>query len=102
MKQIKQIVEDIREELDGAEHYAKLSMKYKETEKELSEMYAELASQELVHVNRLHGKAVDLIKAAQAKGMEIPTGMQAVYDWEHERMIERKAKIKTILDMYQK
>lgn len=43
MKQIKQIVEDIKEEMEGAEHYAKLATQYKDSDKQLADTYAKLA-----------------------------------------------------------
>lgn len=97
MKQIKQIVEDIREELDGAEHYAKLATQYKDTERMLADTYAKLASVELDHVTALHTQAVRMIKEETEPA---PAAMQAVWDWEHEKMVDTVARIRTMLDMY--
>lgn len=61
MKLIKCLVEDIEEELEGAEHY---------------------------------------IKAQKASGYEAPASMQAVWDWEHDKMVDTTARVKTMLSMY--
>ena len=45
MRKIAEIVKDIREELGGAEHYAKLAARHKEDDRALSDAYASMASQ---------------------------------------------------------
>lgn len=97
MKEIKTIVELIKDELGGAEHYAKLSLMNKDTDQALSEMYAKLAKDELGHVSTLHSQVVRLIKAKNAAGAETPPSMQAVWDWEHAQMIDQETRIKTML-----
>ena len=88
----------IREELDGAEHYAKKSTQYKGMDDRLSSMYATMSAQELSHVDTLHEQAVRLIQAQKADGHEVPAGMQAVWDWEHSHLMDRVARIKVLLD----
>lgn len=101
MKVIKCLVEDIREELDGAEHYAKLATQYRDEDRELADVYAKLANVELEHVNALHGQVVRIIKDWKAaSGEETPAAMQAVWDYEHERATDKAAKVKTLLNMY--
>lgn len=100
MKIIKHLVEDIQEELKGAEHYAKLATQYKDEDRALAETYAKLAGVELEHVDALHAQAVRLIKGQQAAGVATPAPMQAVWDWEHEKMVDTTARIKTMLSMF--
>lgn len=100
MKEIKMLVEDIAEELEGAEHYAKLATQYKDTDRTLADTYSKLAGVELDHVNALHEQAVRIIKDYRSKGNEAPAAMQAVWDWEHEKMIDTVSRIKTMLNMY--
>lgn len=101
MKIIKNLVEDIKEELEGAEHYAKLATQYKDEDRALADVYAKLAGVELDHVDALHGQAVRLIKDYKAtSGKETPAPMQAVWDWEHGKMVDTTARIKTMLEMY--
>ena len=47
MKVIKCLVEDIEEELEGAEHYAKKATEHKDDDRELADVYAKLANVEL-------------------------------------------------------
>lgn len=101
MKIIKNLVEDIEEELEGAEHYAKLATQYKVDDRTLADTYAKLAGIELDHVNALHEQVVRIIKDWKAtSGKETPAPMQAVWDWEHSKMVDITARIKSMLDMY--
>lgn len=100
MKIIKHIVEDIREEMEGAEHYAKMATQYKEENRALADNYAKMADAELGHVTSLHDQAVRLIKEKKDSGVEIPVSMQAVWDWEHGKMVDTVTRIKTMLNMY--
>lgn len=93
--------QDIEEELEGAEHYAKKATEHKDDDRELVDVYAKLANVELDHVNALHGQVVLIIKEWKVtSGQEAPAAMQAVWDYEHERSVDKAAKIKTLLDMY--
>lgn len=74
-------------------------MAHKETDKHLADMYAELARQELDHAGMEHEQAVRLIKEY---GKEPPAAMQAIWDWEHEQMIEEESEIRVMLEMYHK
>ena len=101
MKEIKLLVKDIENELEGAEHCAKLAIQYKDEDHLLAEAYAKIAHIKLEQISgTMHDQAERLIKAKKAAGIEAPASMQAVYDWEHEKMIDTVARIKTILAMY--
>jgi hypothetical protein len=99
MKEIKHIVENIREELEGAEKYAKIATKMKATNSTDASVYADMARQELNHVDNLHKMAVRAIEKKKADGITPPAAMQAVWDWEHEKMMEEMARIKMLLSM---
>lgn len=101
MKVIKCLVEDIQEELESAEHYAKKATEHKDDDRELADVYAKLANTELEHVNNLHGQVVRIIKDWKAKtGEETPAPMAAVWQWEHDRMVDTSARVKSLLDVY--
>lgn len=98
MKEIKSLAHDITEELEDAEHYAKCAAEHAD-DRELSSVYADLSRQELGHADRLHDQAVTLIREKKNSGDTVPTAMQIVWDWEHEKMMRAKAKVLTLLDM---
>lgn len=97
MRKIKMLVKDMREELCDAEKYAKRSAEFKDDDRELSSMYRQLAEQELAHADQQHSHAVALIREYKQSGKETPAAMQAVWDWEHEQMIEHEAEIRAML-----
>ena len=102
MQVIRDLAEEIRDELDGAGEYAKKAAHFKGTDDSLAAMYSEIAGQELGHVDKLHSKAMEIIKKYRAEKGDPPKAMQAVWDWEHKAMIQRMAEIKGMLEMLRK
>ncbi len=96
MKKLKHLVCDMSMELDAAERYARSAVRCKEEDRALSETYARIAGQELEHCELFHAQGVRLIREA---GEQAPAAMQAVWDWEHEKMIRRRAEIQALLSM---
>ena len=97
MKKIKTLAKKIRGELEDAKSYALLALEEKDADRSLSDTYRQLAEQELEHANKLHAQAVRLINEQKAKGVNAPVAMQAVWDWEHEHMIEETTRIRLLL-----
>ena len=96
MKIIKNLVEQIRDELRDAEKYAEAAVKHKAGEPELSATYHHLAEQELGHAHALHEHVVRAIKKY---GGEPPAVMSAIWDWEHEQIIKEEHAVKMLLSM---
>lgn len=99
MKEIKKISEQIDAELEDAEKYLKCAYKYKEENPILANMYYDLSVAEMGHVTILHEAGVKLINEYSAKN-EIPEGMQAVYNYLHDRHMKWARKIKARQDEY--
>ncbi len=97
MTEIKELIVNIDEEIDDAGKYAELAHKYKDFDKPLADTYITLANQELGHADMLHTQAVRLIKEHAEDPID---GMRAVWNYEHEKFTERKAKVKTVIDMF--
>lgn len=102
MKIIKDIVEEIKEELEGAGDYAERAIKHKGVDDGFAVMYAEMAGQEMGHVDRLHAKAQEVIKKYRAEHGEPPSVMQAIWDYEHKQLVERAGEIRAMIDMARK
>ena len=68
----------------------------------MSSNYSAAATQELSHVDAFHAQVVRVIQDYRATGKEVPEGMQAVYDREHEKMIDRVSRIKMLLELARK
>ena len=100
MTLIKKLSEMIEDELEGAEHYAKCAIKYKEEHPTLAKTLYDISTDEMRHVGLLHGEIVALIETYRKEHGEPPTAMKAVYDYLHEKQIEEAAAVKTLQDMY--
>lgn len=97
MKMIKEIVEYIYDEIEMAECYAEAAAKAED--EGLKTLYIELATAELGHVDRLHAKAKSTIERVRSDPRTaIPVGMKEIWEWEHERVIDKVAKIKSKLE----
>lgn len=99
MKEIKWLALAIEAELEDAEKYAKAAHQYRDTDKELSRACASIAEEEINHAMRLHKEAERMIKTYRAEGHEAPESMKAIWDWEHEKMVDHIARIRHMLAM---
>lgn len=99
MKEIKLLAHQIRDELDVAEEYAMCAVKLKADHPTDSSAYVEMAKDELDHADKLHKMAVRAIDKAIKDGATASPAMTAVWDWEHENLLDRVAKVKTMLSM---
>ena len=97
---IKELSEKIYEELDDAKWYAEKAIKYKDTDKQLGDTYIQISKEEMAHMNRLHDQITRVIyDYRNAKG-EPPKEMMALYEYEHNQIIERAAQVQYIISMY--
>lgn len=99
MKIIKCLAENIREEMHDAEKYAKLALEYKEQYPEMLDTFLTLSRQEVNHATMLHNHVERLIRDFRAKEGDPPAAMMAVYDWEHEKMIDNMAKVRVLQEL---
>ena len=97
MKEIKMLAGHIREEMNDAETYAKLALKYRDDDRNLSQTFEKLAEQELDHADMLHAQSSRLIKERKENGETPPVAMSAVWSWEHENMMDCVARVKVLL-----
>lgn len=100
MKAIKELINMIEDELEGAEHYAKAAIRYKSEFPSLADTLYAISTQEMLHVTILHEEVVKLIKSYREKHGEPPVAMQAVYDWQHEKQIKETKEIKILQNQY--
>lgn len=100
MKEIKEVARDIRCMLDEAEEYAREALKHKTQYPELARLYNLIASNRLDEIKSLHEQAANLIERAKREGAQPLEAMTAVWDWEHERMIDGTADVRRLQDMY--
>ena len=102
MKIIKCLSEYIEEEIEGAGEYAKKALKIKEEYPEVADMLWIMSNEEMKHVQNLHSAVAKLIQQYRAAEGEPPEGMMAIYDYMHERQINKAAAIRALQEMYSK
>ena len=100
MKVIKVLTEKVKEEVCDAKAYAKLAIQYKEEYPELSRTLYNLSLQEMEHKNLLHGEATTIMKKYRETQGDPPSDMMAVYEYLHDRQIEKALEVKTLQNMY--
>lgn len=102
MKIIEKLSERIEDELHDSEKYIECALKWKENDNDvlLAKMYYDLSIDELKHSTMLHDNIVRLINELIQTGTEVPSDMKAVYDYLHEKQIEKSNSIKVMQAMY--
>jgi rubrerythrin len=100
MKIIKELSEMIEDEIEGAEHYAKLAVMHKGDMPVLAKTFYDISTDEMRHVDLLHSEVVKLIEEHRKTKGEPPASMLAVYDYLHERHIEKAKEVKLYQNQY--
>lgn len=100
MKIIVKLVDLIDDEISGAKEYIKLARREKSEHPSLAGKFAELAAAEMEHVKALHDEAARLIQNYKETSGEPPAEMLAIYNYEHNKQIDRAAKVKQMISEY--
>jgi Mn-containing catalase len=102
MKLIKELTERIEEEIDGAEEYVKEAIKLKHEHPSLAKTLYDISNQEMSHIDMLHAEVVKLIEEHRRMHGEPPAPMMAVYQYLHERHIDKTNNIRMLQNEYKK
>ena len=100
MKIIKCLSELIEGELNDAEHYIDLAMKWKAEEPDTADLFYELSVEEMGHMEKLHQEVTELIEEYRKEHGEPPKDMMVLYDYLHEKHIGKATQIKVMQGMY--
>ena len=100
MKIIKCIADKISEEISDADAYIDLATEWKAEHPDAADVFYELSTEEVKHVDMLHEVVTKLINEYRAAHGEPPTPMLAVYDYLHGKQIENAMRVKVKQGMY--
>ena len=99
-----QIIQAVRSRIDEEQHdaceYAKLALEYKEKRRSLADIFYALSQDEMRHAMSLHNEITQIIREYHEEHGDPPANMQAVYDYRHEKDIEKHEQIKRYQAMY--
>ena len=103
MRFVKDLADYIKEETADACKYAKKALDLKaEGKPNAAQLFADIAAQEVNHAEKLHELVVREVTAARKSGAEIPAGMEQIWRWKHDEMVEYMAHAKDVLSLYSK
>jgi rubrerythrin len=100
MKIIKELSEMIEEELEDAEKYSKHALKFRDSEPTLAKTFYDLSMDEMKHMNLLHEEVKKIIEKHRKEHGEPPEPMMAVYEYLHQKHIDKAAHIKVLQAEY--
>jgi len=100
MKIIKCLSELIEEELADADKYIDLAMRWKNEEPDTADLFYELSTEEMGHMEKLHQEVAELIEDYRKEHGEPPKEMMVLYEYLHEKHIGTATQIKIKQGMY--
>ena len=100
MKIIEHLSDQIADEIESAEDYAKCALSKKEDHPQLAETYYRIANEKLNHMSLLHAQVVSIIDAYKKESGEPPEHMKLLYEILHRKHIEHAAAVKGMLALY--
>jgi ferritin len=100
MKIIKCLSEKIEDELNDAQAYIDLAMRWKTDEPETADLFYELSVEEMGHMEKLHKEVSELIEDYRKEHGEPPKEMMVLYDYLHEKHIATATQIRIKQGMY--
>lgn len=100
MKLIKELEELIEDEIHDVKKYAKMAAELKEKYPSLAQTFYSISTQEDSHQAAIHSELVKIIDEYKKNNGEPPAAMMAVYEYLHERHIEKLAEARRYQDMY--
>ena len=100
MKIIKCLSELIEEELHDADKYIDLAMRWRNEEPDTADLFYQLSTEEMGHVDKLHEEVSELIEEYRKEHGEPPKDMMILYEYLHENHIKTATHIKVKQGIY--
>lgn len=88
MKEIQVIISHMHDTLEEAHEYYRDYIMFKEKSPKMAQTALEMAQTHLNLYIKWHDVVVYIINDYKSKGEKIPEVMQAIFDFEHEKLVE--------------
>lgn len=92
---LKEVYEEIWEELDGAEDYAKRAATLKHEHPDIARLYNDMSHQEMMHANALSDEAARMLR-----DHHMTEGDKAIHDFVREMQVEKGNRVKQYQAQY--
>lgn len=102
MKILKDLIDKANDTMEEIEWYAEKAHHLRTEHKSLADTYIKIAEMHISIYNMLHDKMVMLINEEKEKGVQVPSVMMAIWDYEHEKLIKEFAEAKYLVEEYKK
>lgn len=102
MKWIKDITEDMMEEVHDAKHRIERAMEFKPFYPDIAQRESEIATSELNHADKDHKSVVEIIEEFKKTKGEPPEYMLEFWNSEHKRYMEEYAHVRCMIDLFNK
>ena len=102
MKILKDLIKKANDTMEEVEFYAEKAHHLRAEHRTLADTYIKLADMHVSIYAMLHERMVALIDEEKKKGVPVPHEMQAIWDYEHEKLIKEFAEAKYLIEEYKK
>jgi len=100
MKIIEKIRDRISEEIEDARTYALMALEIRDEYPEMARVLYTISLQEMEHMRMLHEGVANIIIKYRNETGNPPEKMMTIYNYLHEKQIEKAAEAKNIQAMY--
>ena len=100
MKLIRDLEEAIEDEIHDVKKYAKWASELKAEYPTLAQVLFNISTQEDGHQAAIHNEVVKIIEEHRRTHGEPPAAMMAVYDYLHQKSIDKLAEARMYQDVY--
>lgn len=100
MKWFKKALYCMCDEIEGAEHYAKMALELQHMDEDIADMYCKMAEQEMIHAMNNKAIAEKLLEKARKEENADLDKMRAIWDYESDKSIDWMKDVKMLISMY--
>lgn len=102
MKILKDLIEKSNDTFEEIEWYAEEAMRLKSEDKDLADTYIKISEMHIDIYKMLHERMVEVIDEYKKGGVEVPEAMKTIWDYEHEKLMKKFARLKYLVEDYKK